>query len=176
MEDLVQETYLRICADNCRLLADFAAQHPEAVLGYIKTIAANIARDHFKAVYAKKRGAGQTEKPLDEAVLSTSVKSPGNAQTIEHEILLQQIDKCLGSCAEGPDKDRDRLIFWLHYQQGMSAKSIAALPAVGLTAKGIESAIFRMTRLVRERIVELREGSSKNEQRDSEGFRPAESY
>jgi hypothetical protein len=35
----------------------------------------------------------------------------------------------------------------------MSAKGIAALPTVGLTAKGVESAIFRLTRLVREQIV-----------------------
>jgi RNA polymerase sigma-70 factor, ECF subfamily len=176
VEDLVQETYLKICADRCRLLADFAARHPEAVAGYVKTIAANVVHDHFKSLYAQKRGAGQRQESVDEADPSTNNKSSGSARAIEDEILLQQIDECLNICADGPDKHRDRLIFWLHYQQGMSAKSIAALPAIGLTAKGVESAIYRLTRLIRERIVELKAGSSNNKQPGPEGFRPAESY
>lgn len=30
VDDLVQETYLKLCADKCRLLRDFAVQHPDA--------------------------------------------------------------------------------------------------------------------------------------------------
>jgi RNA polymerase sigma-70 factor (ECF subfamily) len=176
LEDLIQETYLKICADHCRLLADFAAQHPEAVSGYVKATAVNVVHDHFKAVHAKKRGAGQAQESVEEAEINAGNKSHGSAQAIEHGILVQQIDEYLSSCAEGPDKDRDRLIFWLHYQQGMSAKSIAALPNIGLTAKGVESAIYRLTRLVREKIVEFRAGSPKGRESSSEGFRPAESY
>jgi RNA polymerase sigma-70 factor, ECF subfamily len=46
VDDLVQETYLKHCGDKCRLLQDFACQHPEAITGYIKTIAVNVAHDH----------------------------------------------------------------------------------------------------------------------------------
>ena len=35
----------------------------------------------------------------------------------------------------------------------MTAKAIAALPTIGLTAKGVEAAIFRLTRQVREQVV-----------------------
>src|ERR1022692_959708 len=59
VDDLVQETYLKLCANKCRLLGEFAAQHPEAIVGYIKTIAANLAHDHFKALHSQKRGSGQ---------------------------------------------------------------------------------------------------------------------
>jgi hypothetical protein len=48
VEDLIQVTYLKLW-DDSRLLRDFANQHPEAaVLGYIKTTAANVTHDYFK--------------------------------------------------------------------------------------------------------------------------------
>src|ERR1700721_3780946 len=57
VDDLVQETYLKLCVDKCRLLLDFAMRNPEAVTGYIKTIAINVARDHFKSLHSQKRGS-----------------------------------------------------------------------------------------------------------------------
>ena len=175
VDDLVQETYLKLCADKCRVLLDFAARHPEAVLGYIKTIAVNAAHDHFKALHSQKRGAGETSQLLD---VDPPAKSGdlGGQYAMEREVLLKQVDRCLETCLEGPDQERDRLIFWLHHQQGMSAKAIAALPTVGLTAKGVESAISRLTRLVREQVTGLRSQASESPQSDEKGFRPAESY
>ena len=42
--DLLQETYLKLCADKCRLLLEFAREHSdEVVLGYIRMIAINVA-------------------------------------------------------------------------------------------------------------------------------------
>jgi RNA polymerase sigma-70 factor, ECF subfamily len=65
VEDLVQETYLKLCADKFRLLLDFATRHPEAVPDYIKTIAVNVARDHFNALHFQKRGSGDISQLLD---------------------------------------------------------------------------------------------------------------
>ena len=58
VDDLVQETYLKLCADKCRLLLEFASRHPEAVAGYVKTMAVNVAHDYFKATHSQKRGSG----------------------------------------------------------------------------------------------------------------------
>jgi hypothetical protein len=49
VDGLVRETYVKLCADNCRRLLAFAVRHPEAIVGYIETIAGNVARDHFKS-------------------------------------------------------------------------------------------------------------------------------
>jgi len=176
VDDLVQETYLKLCANKCRLLRDFAVQHPEAVPGYIKTIAVNIAHDHFKSLHSQKRGSGETSQMPEDVEPQARSGDLGGQAAMERELLLKQIDRCLETCSEGPDQERDRLIFWLYYQQGMSAKAIAALPTVGLTAKGVESVIFRLTRLVREQIAGLRSQTSVLPQRDEKGFRPAESY
>jgi RNA polymerase sigma-70 factor (ECF subfamily) len=176
LDDLVQETYLKLCADKCRLLLAFAVQHPEAVSGYIKTIAVNVAHDYFKRLHSQKRGSGesaQLEEDFDPQALSESL---GGQAAMERQVLLKEIDRCLETSSEGSDKDRDKLIFWLYYQQGMSAKAIAALPTVGLGAKGVESAILRLTRLVREQLTRLRSQTSESQQSGEKGFRPAESY
>ena len=160
VDDLVQETYLKLCANRCRLLRDFATQHPEAVAGYIKTIAINVARDHFKAAHSQKRGSGGIFQLPENAEPFAENGSLGSKDAIERDLLLKEIDHCLEGCLAGPDQQRDRLIFWLYYQQGLSARAIAALPTIGLTAKGVESAIFRLTLMVRERMAGLRPRTS----------------
>jgi RNA polymerase sigma-70 factor (ECF subfamily) len=145
------------------------------VTGYIKTIAANVAHDYFRSMHSQKRGSGETAASFEDVELRVRSAGLGGQETIEREVLLKQIHRCLEACSAGPDQERDRLIFWLYYQHGMSAKAIASLPAVGLTAKGVESAIFRLTRMVREQVVGLRSQAEKKTQ-GKKGFRPSESY
>jgi RNA polymerase sigma-70 factor (ECF subfamily) len=176
VDDLVQETYLKLCADKCRLVREFSVQHPDAVHGYIKTIAVNVAHDHFKSFHSQKRGSGETAQLQEDFDPQAQSGSLGGQAAMERQVLLKEIDRCLETCSEGSDKERDRLIFWLYYQQGMSAKAIAALPTVGLGAKGVESAILRLTRLVREQLAGLRSQTSASPLPGEKGFRPAESY
>jgi RNA polymerase sigma-70 factor (ECF subfamily) len=175
VDDLVQETYLKLCADKCRLLLEFAVQHPEAAPGYIKTIAINVARDHFKSLHSQKRGAGETNQWVADVEPQAQSGSFGGQGAMEREILLQEINRSLEACAAGPDRERDCLIFWLYYEQGISAKAIAALPGVGLTSKGVEAVIFRLTRQLRQHIVGFRSQDGATPPSEK-GFRPAESY
>src|ERR1700678_966659 len=62
VDDLIQETYLKLCADDFRILRSFEQQHPDAFTGYIKVVTANVVRDHFKSAHTKKRGAGHLEQ------------------------------------------------------------------------------------------------------------------
>lgn len=175
-DDLVQETYLKLCANRCRLLLEFATRHPEAIPGYIKTIAMNVARDHFKSLHSRKHGSGEIDQITDDAELEAKESSIGGEEAIEQELLLKQINHCLESCSQGPDQERDRVIFWLYYQQGLTAKDIAALPTVGLSPKGVESVIFRLTRLVREQMVAMGTQRPTNSNPGEKGFLPAGSY
>ena len=153
VDDLLQETYLKLCADKCRLLLDFAQQHPEeAVLGYIRTIAINVAHDHFKSLHSQKRGAGETDQLLEDFDPAAQSGGFGGPEAMEREVFLKQVDDRLQNCAAGSNQERDCLIFWFYYLQGMSAKAIAALATVKLTAKGVEAVIHRLTRCIRERL------------------------
>jgi RNA polymerase sigma-70 factor, ECF subfamily len=153
VDDLMQETYLKLCADKCRLLLEFAQRHPDgAVLGYIKTIAINVAHDHFKSLYTQKRGAGETDQLHEDFDPAAKSSSFGGPDALDREVFLKQVNKQVQHCAAGFNQERDCLIFWFYYLQGMSAKAIAALATVKLTAKGVEAVILRLTRCVREHL------------------------
>src|SRR5262245_21153250 len=65
IDDLIQETYLKICANRCRVLREFQSQADDAIFGLLKTVAFSVAQDHFKGDRAAKRGAGKQEIAID---------------------------------------------------------------------------------------------------------------
>jgi len=158
IDDLVQDTYLKLCADECHLLRSFKAHHADAFYGYLKVMTANLVHDHFKAIHSAKRGSGAAEVTDDETVRSAWYPrgAPGVAHSSERRILLQELDGLLRKLAQGPHLERDRRVFWLYYRAGLTASAIATLPSIGLSTKGVESTILRLTRLLRQEMVEGR--------------------
>lgn len=151
LEDLVQETFLKLCGDRRRLLREFEPQHEEAFYGYLKVITTRVVLDYFKRLHAvKRRPADPPQKQKDD--------DPGDlgdaaaAGRIERDALLGEIERRLGTLDLGQTTERDRRIFGLYYRAGMSARAIAGLPGMGLSVKGVESTIFRVTRLLRQEL------------------------
>jgi RNA polymerase sigma factor (sigma-70 family) len=175
-DDLVQETYLKLCADRCRLLYKFSVEYPHAVEGYIKTIAANVAQDYIRAQRSRRRGGGEVSQLPDYPEPKAESGKLGGEQAIQHNVLMSEIDRLLELCTDGDSRNRDRIIFWLHYQHGMTASAISTLPVIGLTLKGVESAIFRMTRQVRQGIARLQTQQIDEKLLSSEGFGRAKPY
>ena len=116
---------------------------------YVKTIAANVTRDYLKKDMSRKRGNGHIVQLLETFEARADLSSAGGMSAIEQEIVLREIDECLEANLEEATKARDRSIFWLYHKQGMTAGSIAEIPGVGLTVKGVESVLHRLTTLVR---------------------------
>jgi RNA polymerase sigma-70 factor (ECF subfamily) len=155
VDDLVQDTFLRLCANRCRVLREFQPRAEESIFGLLKTIAFTVTHDHFRVSMAAMRGSGRKEASLDGYVENTVAGRDGLPE-VEREILLGQVEDCLAG--PPPVAARDREIFWLYYRQGMTARAIAAIEHLGLTAKGVESVIQRLTSYVRERFGEKPEG------------------
>lgn len=151
LDDLVQDTYLKLCDDKCRLLRSFEARQPGAMYGYLKTVAANVVHDHFKSAHAVKRGSGiapatsQSGENVIEQVAETEPATAG----MDRGVLMHQIDQHLERIVPAEDLPRSRLIFWLYFRSGLSASAIASSAGVSLSTKGVESAILRMTRDLR---------------------------
>jgi RNA polymerase sigma-70 factor, ECF subfamily len=154
IDELVQETYLKLCADRASLLRSFDSQHPDAFCGYLKVLTTNLVHDHFRAQRTHKRGRGQFEVPIDEQEVVPAVTAIDGVASIERDVLLREIDDVLSSSLSGAEKKRDRIIFWLYHRCGLTAYAIAQLPSVSLTVKGVESVIHRLTRTVREQLTE----------------------
>jgi len=155
IDDLIQETYLKICANRCRILREFKAQAPDGIFGLLKTVAFSVAQDHFRGGAAVKRGAGRREMAL-ETYANSAVAGRDGLPPLEREILLREIDGELAAVTDPGARDRDRQIFWLYYRHGMTSRAIAQIPGIGLTQKGVESVIQRLTNHIRTRLVETK--------------------
>ena len=59
VDDLVQDTYLKLCVNNFRALREFDFQHDHALFGFLKKVASNVVQDHFRSSYSQKRGCGK---------------------------------------------------------------------------------------------------------------------
>lgn len=172
LDDLIQDVYLKLSANRARGFAAFEAQHPRAVLAYVKATAASVAHDYYKSAVAIKRGAGARAEPIDDAGIASADPAPN----LERALLLRQVADII---SEFPA--RDRTIFWLYYRQGLAASAIARIPAFDLTSKGVESCIARLTRAVRDRMAaptirpkreDISAGTSlKEEERDTDRSR-----
>ena len=153
VEDLVQATYLKLWEDGCRLLRDFAVLHPEAILGYLKKIAANATHDYFKHGHSQSCGGDQPHVSTGEVDPEAGNGVDGSEERIAYKVLLDEVDDHLKRSLTGPNQERDRTIFWLYFRQGMSTKEIASLRTIGLGTKGVGSVIERLKHCIREQII-----------------------
>jgi RNA polymerase sigma factor (sigma-70 family) len=134
-DDLIQDTFARLCAHDFRALRNFRGQDSTALNAYLRVIAASVTMDRFRAEHAP---AVSLDDP-DAAPLADD--SP--AREIERHLLLDRIDKCLDA-----QKERDKRIFWLYHRHGFTPKSISALPAIEMGISGIETLLYRLTKVV----------------------------
>jgi RNA polymerase sigma-70 factor (ECF subfamily) len=147
VDDLVQETYLKLCLSDFKALRRFVFCHENSLFGFLKVVASNAVRDHFRAAYSRKRGSGVADLQLDHVPLTTVINH--SAPVGEQRILLEAIDNCLSTSAGDPNSARDRMIFWLYFREGLAAKAISELPLISLSVKGVESTIRRLVRLIK---------------------------
>jgi DNA-directed RNA polymerase specialized sigma24 family protein len=173
IDDLVQETYLKICANECKLLRTFAPQQPESAFGFLKVVAASVAQDFFKSRLAEKRAPESSAASVEQIATPAAPECPkGTLNHTERAVLIDQIDRKLRAVVPAEELQRARTVFWLYYRSGFTASAIASLPALHLTTKGVESLLFRLTRLLRE---SLSNGADAGAE-DRKGFRQAESF
>jgi RNA polymerase sigma-70 factor, ECF subfamily len=153
VEDLLQITYLKLWQGSGNLLREFALEQPDAILAYLKRIAANATHDYFKHRHSQSSGGELTHVSTFDVDPEAGEEFHGGQERIAFQVLLGEIDDFLKQCLTGPDQDRDRMIFWLYFRQGMSTKEIGSLPGIGLGTKGVGSVIERLKHLIRDQIL-----------------------
>lgn len=144
VDDLIQDTYLKLFSNDKKALRAIKNEFENTIFGYLKVVASNVVRDHFR----------QPVNKTDEIEISDAVLPPGPQDRERLEFLhkKEEIRGILETLPSSPTRDRDVSIFWFFYEQGYTAKEISSLPAVGLTVKGVEAALLRLTRHVREKL------------------------
>ena len=141
VDDLIQDTYVKLFANEKKALRAIKNEYENTIFGYLKVIASNIVRDHFRQPVNK-----ADEVELSDAVLPLR---PSDRERLEFLDKKDRVEKILKTLSPSETYDRDVAIFWFFYEQGYTAKEISLLPAVGLTVKGVEAVLFRLARHVR---------------------------
>jgi RNA polymerase sigma-70 factor, ECF subfamily len=151
VDDIVQEVFLKLCENQRRILRDFEPRGEDSFFGLLRIVAASVANDYFRRFHSVKRGGKVITMQLadEETQLPAATLRP--AARTQQSTLLAQLDNKLRAA---PDvvSERDRSLFWLYYHQGYTAEEIARLAAIGLTAKGVESALRRITTWLRDEL------------------------
>ena len=152
VDELVQETLLKLCLNDRAILKGFQPVHAGSVFGFFKVVASNIAHDHFRARLASKRGGrfGVNAELDDDHI--TAVAALDGVKEVDTHVLVSEVQSKLEELLSGEEYRRDRLIFTLYFRLGMTASAIASLPNVDLSVKGVETALFRIVKLLREQI------------------------
>lgn len=149
LDDLIQDTYLKLCENDSRLLRSFQPRQEDSIYGFLKVVAANVVHDHFKSALAAKRGAAQTEALTEPIEIQSKMPGSDGFDAVSQRIQLEQIAKALRQVTAGKDQQRKCTIFWLRHRQGLTASEIADIPSIGLTTEGVESVLMRLTIMIR---------------------------
>jgi len=151
--EIIQETFLRLCEEDRRVLREFEDRGDDSFFKLLRVITASVGTDHFRRTRAIKRGGWSQTLSLEPRLSSEEVADARATEAVERPALMAQLDRLL-MLRRDQVSIRDRNLFWLYYRQGLTAEAISRIPAIGLSAKGVESAIGRLTRLLRETILQ----------------------
>jgi RNA polymerase sigma-70 factor (ECF subfamily) len=152
VSEIVQEVFLKLCEDERRILREFEDRGNDSFLKLLRMITASVGTDHFRRMRAEKRGGHAHSVPLDPHVSADDVSDAKATAAVEQPSLIAQLDGLLMLYPKTVSV-RDRNLFWLYYRQGLTAEAISHIPSIGLSAKGVESALLRLTRLLRETVI-----------------------
>src|SRR5712671_5179717 len=120
VDDLIQDTYVKLFANDKKALRAIKNEYENTIFGYLKVIASNVVRDHFR----------QPVNKADEIELSDAILPPGPQDRERLEFLhkKEEIKGILETLSSSETYDRDVAIFWLFYEQGYTAKEISLIP------------------------------------------------
>src|SRR5579871_3719088 len=141
VDDLIQDTFLKLFANDRKALRSIRNEHENTIFGYLRVVASNVVIDHFR----------QFKNQVDEIELADTVlpPPPDGMDRIEFERMKEEIQARLEKLASSPTYQRDVAIFWFYYEQGYTTKEISLLPNMGLTVKGVEAVLQRLTGFLR---------------------------
>lgn len=136
VDDLIQETHIKLFANDRKALRGIRNEHENAIFGYLKVAASNTTIDYFR----------QPKNNVPELELTDPVVPPlpDGFDRIQFAQLKDKIQERLQNFSS-----RDQTIFWLYYEQGYTAKEISLLPHMTLGIKGVESTLQRLVKFIK---------------------------
>jgi len=153
VNEIVQDVFLKLCEDERRVLREFESRGDDSFLNLLRVITATVGTDHFRRATAEKRGGYVPAITVQPHTVADELQDSRAARAMEMPSLFAQLDGLLRLYPNNVSA-RERKMFWLHYSQGMSGEAISRIPGIGLSGKGVETALVRLTRLLRHTVAQ----------------------
>lgn len=162
--DLTQDAFLKLLESDRRALARFRGKSEHSIYTYLNTIVVNLVRDRFKSWRAQKTPRASaslsnvvpTEQEGDELAYDQALVSdgPGPERFVAGRELRERLSEAAAAASpQSSTGPRDRLIFQLHFIEGLTVGELAQIPAIGLTPSGLEKCIRRIREALKENLV-----------------------
>jgi RNA polymerase sigma-70 factor (ECF subfamily) len=148
VDDLVQDTFLKICKDDYKALRKFEFRQQNSLHSFLKVMAAHVADDDIRKRMSDKEGGGQPHDNIDDLLQPPSDRSSA-VHSMLNNLRMNEIENCLQQRKGEPNFVRDHKVFWLYFRDGFTANEISELPDIGFkSVKGVESALLRLGKWV----------------------------
>jgi RNA polymerase sigma factor (sigma-70 family) len=141
VDDLTQEVYIRLFANEYRALKSFHARNERSLFDFLTVVASNVAREYLRSSAGMHTPAVARRERLSEAVQWESA-----LKTIQRN----ENDESVRALLSGPNVERDYSIFLLHYEQGFTFGEIAKV--VDLAESDVERVLQDLNRLIKSRM------------------------
>jgi RNA polymerase sigma factor (sigma-70 family) len=161
IEDLVQAVYIRLIEEGNRALTRFEGQHENSIFQYLGIISVNVVRDHFREAKAKKRPKMSfsldelLENAGDGGVLKEAVSNIDGSMSTGRSsstVTMEDIEAALKRSVSRKNRDRDALIFKLHYYEGLTLEEIKRALGLDISPIGIGSILNRINAKLRTKL------------------------
>lgn len=151
VEDLVQSVYCRLVEEHCRALKRFEGSHAHSIFKYLATISVNVVIDYFRAIKAEKRP--KITYSIEELVENTGDGFLRNGETerMKHKgvVTADDIERALRKSVGWRHRERDMLIFKLHYLDGLTSEEIINTMGLDITPVAVNSILSRILKKMR---------------------------
>jgi RNA polymerase sigma factor (sigma-70 family) len=149
--DLFQNAILRLVENDCAAMKRFSGTSENDLLAYLAVICRSSVLDTLRRNNALKRR--HTAPEIDEFTLASAASRRfTDSLEFERDILVGEIVSLTQNtiqCHSGDVSSRDRLLFKLHFFDGLSYSQIARCRGVNLSKAGVEKVLKRLVGRVR---------------------------
>jgi RNA polymerase sigma factor (sigma-70 family) len=152
VQDLTQEVFIRLLANDCRALRRLQATREVGLLAFLASVARTVVMDEARRRQSAKRSADIVS--LDGETKGRNWTSPLSAASspevkFQESLGLEGFLSLLHSTITGPNAERDICIIQMYFLDEMSASEIARVPGLGVTVAAVEGVIHRARKLLR---------------------------
>lgn len=150
VDDLVQSVYFRLVEERCRALKRFQGSHDNSIFHYLAMISVNVVIDYFREIKAKKRPkVSYSIDELRESGGDGFLRREPDWTDNRGDLTLEDIEKALRKAVGRRNRDRDTLIFKLHYVEGLTSDEIINVMGLDIKAVAVNSILSRTLQKVR---------------------------